>query len=355
MKKLMFLVFASTLLFACSDNEDPVPNVDNNPEASVTFDISAVNNPTINMSRAGVYSQEATQHVANVVVYAFSKSGSDYVFAKKYNITGWSDGTTFKRYVVAEADKVPAGEYTFLAVGRDASDNFTIPDPAAGDSYTTMQATIANSGDEKELFAGSTVTEVMDKGSRVSLEMTRKVAGVMGYFKNVPQIMDGQTVKYLRLTVSNANQKVNLSNGVGINTTPTSFNIINMDLSTQGVSGGVYTGNDLSGNGVVKVTNSQLDGSFFMPVSSITMTLGLYDASDNAIKTWTVNDTGGATTFNILANHFYSLGMKAQAGNINGGTDDPGDDDDPVDLLTDQNIVVSISPAWELIHELVIQ
>ena len=30
-------------------------------------------------------------------------------------------------------------------------------------------------------------------------------------------------------------------------------------------------------------------------------------------------------------------------------------DDAPVDLLTDQNIVITISPAWELIHNLVIQ
>ena len=92
-----------------------------------------------------------------------------------------------------------------------------------------------------------------------------------------------------------------------------------------------------------------------MPVSSVTFTLGLYEANGNAIKTWSVKDTGGVTTFNILANHFYSLGMKVQAGNVNGGTDDPGDDDDPIDLLTDQNIVITISPAWELIHNLIIQ
>ena len=47
--------------------------------------------------------------------------------------------------------------------------------------------------------------------------------------------------------------------------------------------------------------------------------------------------------------------MKAQAGNVNGGTDDPGDDDDPIDLLTDQNIVITISPSLELFHNLIIQ
>lgn len=356
MKKFMFLVLASAFMFACSDNEDPAPNVDNGiPEGSVAFDISAVNSLEDGMSRSGIYSQEATQHVTNVVVYAFAKSGSDYTYTKTYTITGWSDGTTFKRYIVADGDKLSANEYYFLAVGRDATDNFTLTTPAVGDSYTTMEASITANGMEKEIFAGNSTATVTDQGSRVSINMTRKVAGIMGYFKNVPQTLNGQTVQFLRLGISNANQQVNLNNGVGINTAPTTYNIINMDLSAQSVANGVYTGNDLSSQGVVKVPNSQLDGSFFMPVSNVTLTLGLYAADGTAIKTWTVKDTLGNSTFNILANNFYSLGTKVQAGNVNGGTSDPGDDDNPIDLLTDQNIIISISPAWELIHNLIIQ
>ena len=321
---------ASAFLFACSESDDPSPIVDNSiPEGSVVFDISTVNKLNNGMSRGNVYSQEATQHVTRVSVYAFSNNGSDYVYAKTYDISGWSDGTTFKRYVVAEGDKLPAGDYKFLAVGRDAADQFTV--------------------------SGTTTAQVLDKGSRVSIEMTRKVAGVLGYFKNVPQILDGKTVTFLRLSASNSNQQVNLTNGVGVNTSPAAYNIIDLNLSGQTVTNGIYTGNNLSAQGVVKVANSQLSGSYFMPVSSVTLTLGLYEANGNAIKTWSVKDTGGVTTFNILANHFYSLGMKVQAGNVNGGTDDPGDDDDPIDLLTDQNIVITISPAWELIHNLIIQ
>lgn len=347
---------ASAFLFACSESDDPSPVVDNSiPEGSVVFDISAVNKLNNGMSRGNVYSQEATQHVTRVSVYAFSNNGSDYVYTKTYDISGWSDGTTFKRYVVAEGDKLPAGDYKFLAVGRDATDQFTVTSPSAGQSYSSMMATIAQSGNESEIFSGTTTAQVLDKGSRVSIEMTRKVAGVLGYFKNVPQILDGKTVTFLRLSASNSNQQVNLTNGVGVNTSPAAYNIIDLNLSGQTVTNGIYTGNNLSAQGVVKVANSQLSGSYFMPVSSVTLTLGLYEANGNVIKTWSVKDTGGVTTFNILANHFYSLGMKVQAGNVNGGTDDPGDDDDPIDLLTDQNIVITISPAWELIHNLIIQ
>lgn len=349
---------ASAMLFACSDDDSPAPVIDDNPNGNVTFEISAVDKLSDGLTRAsasGIYSQEASQHVTRVSVYAFMNNGTDYTYSKTYDITGWSDGTTFKRYVVADADKLPAGDYKFLAVGRDASDNFTVTTPVAGTSYSSMMATITQNGNETEIFAGTSTTPVLDKGSRVAIEMTRKVSGVFGYFKNVPQMLNGSTVKYLRLSASNANQQVNLTNGVGVNTATTPYNIINMDLSTQTVSNGVYTGNDLSGQGVVKVPNSQLNGAFFMPVSSINLTLGLYDANGVAIKTWVVKDAGGVDVINILANNLYSLGKKVQAGNTNGGTPDPGDDDDPIDLLTDQNIVISINPAWELVHNLYIQ
>ena len=69
-----------------------------------------------------VYSQEATQHVTRVSVYAFVQNGSTYLHQKTYDITGWTDGTTFKRFAVPDADKLPVGVYKFLAVGRDASD-----------------------------------------------------------------------------------------------------------------------------------------------------------------------------------------------------------------------------------------
>lgn len=359
MKKLLFLVMASALMFACSQSDEPEPAVDNNvPDGSVIFDVSAVNNLNIgNAARGNIYSQEATQHVTNVMIHAFMNNGSDYVYSRSYTISGWSDGTTFKSYEVGDSEKLPQGNYMFLAIGRDASDNYTVTTPGVGTTYSSMLASVQSSGQETEIFAGSVQAQIASKGSRVSIPMTRKVAGVLGYFKNVPQSLNSVPVKYLRLTVTNSNQQVNLTNGVGINTAPTSFNIIDMDLSTQATSNGVYTGNDLSAQGVVKVPNSQLSGSFLIPVSGVKLTLALYDASNNVLQSWVVKDASNnnSDTFNITANHFYSLGMKKQAGNVNGGTDDPGDDDNPIDLLIDQNIVVTISPAWEMMHDLVIQ
>ena len=342
MKKWMFFVAASMFAFAaCSDEDDstqPVPM-----EGHVTFEISAVNELDDGTTRTPLYSQEASQHVTRVSVYAFRyiSASSNYLYQNTYTVTGWSDGTTFKRFAVPDSDKLPAGT-----------------SPTSSTTSGDMLATISNTGEESEIFSGSADATITDQGARVSIEMTRKVAGILGYFKNIPQQMNGQTVRYLRLSASNSNQQVNLTTGMGINTTTASYNIINIDLSNQSVANGVYAGNDLSSQGVVKVANSQLGGAFYLPVSGVTMTLGLYDSAGSAIREWIVKDSsnGNATTFDILANHFYSLGTKGATGSTNGGTpNDTSDDDNPIDLLTDQNIVITITPAWSLIHNLIIQ
>ena len=354
----MFLALASALLAACSENDNPSWETNDDSESgSVAFHISAVNELDAQaQTKNSLYSQEAVQHVTRVSIYAFKYNGTDYVYTKSYSIPDWSDGTTFKRYVVDKNNLLDAGTYKFLAVGRDASDKFTLTDTSASPTFPNMLAQIAQNGDEEELFAGSADATVTDKGTRVSIAMTRKVAGFLGYFVNIPQIINGDTVRYVRLNVSNANQAVNLTTGSGINTSETPFHVIDMDLSGQEVANGVYTGNDLSGQGVVKIANSQLSGAYYMPVSGVSLTLGLYSPAGNALKVWNIQDSNGGTSkFDILANHFYSLGTKAMAGNTTGGTTDPGDDDATIDLMTDQNIVISISPAWELIHNLVIQ
>lgn len=360
MKKIMFLAFASMVMFACSNDDESSPQVPVD-DGGITFELAAVNQMSDGLSRAPVYSQEAVQHVTNVNVYAFQKisPSADYTYVKTYPIAGWTDGSTFKRYAVQPTDNLPQGDYRFLAVGRDATDMFTLTSLTPSTKYQDMMASVAAAGNETEIFSGSTAATIASQGSRVAIQMMRKVAGILGYFKNVPQNLNGSAVQFLRLTITSSNTQVNLITGVGSTSVPVppAYDILNIDLSGQSVNAdGVYTGNDLSSAGVVKVDNSQLGGTFYLPVGGVQMTLGLYDAGGIALKTWVVKDSnGGATIFDIVANNFYSLGIKAQAGSTTGGTPDPGDDDAPIDLLTDQNITITISPAWDLIHNMVIQ
>ena len=355
MRKIILLAVVSMMIFGCSNEKDSLPA----PENGQVFELFAVNEPTdgVLARNRPLYSQEAIQEVERVNIYVFQNSGSDYVYLKTYNVPGWTKGSTFMRFTVPDNDKLSAGDYEFLVVGQEATDNYTLTAPTVGvTKIGAMVATITAPGNESEIFAGLQAAMVTSEGVRVSMQMTRKVAGVLGYFKNVPANLNNTTVKYLRLIVSNADTQVGLANGVGMNPTGSAFRIIDADLSGQSVtSTGVYSGNDLTAQGVVKLANSQLFGRFLLPVGTVTMTLGLYDANNNPLKTWTVVD-GASSTLNITANHFYSLGRKVNKGDTTGGgTPDTGDDDSAVDLLKDQVIVLSIDPSWNTIHNLVIQ
>lgn len=350
MKKLFFLAAAASVVFACSKSDQPPSD----ESGGVVFEVSAANRLDDGITKTPVYSQEAVQHVTRVTIYAFKASGSDYLFAKSYSVSGWSDGLSFKRFAVPENDKLSAGNYKFLAVGQNASDLFTVTSPTSSTKFDDMVATIAAPGNESEIFAGSSNAEVLSQGTRVFITMTRHIAGVLGYFKNVPQNLDGKTVQYLKLSINNADKQVNLTTGVGSVPTSAAYTLMSIDLSGQSVVNGIYTGNDLSAAGVQKIANSQLGGAYVMPVGGITMTLGLYDNTNAVIRSWTVYD-GGNASFDLLANHFYSLGRKVQTSTTTGGTSDPADDDDAIDLLVDQSIAITISPAWTAIDNLTIQ
>lgn len=360
MKSFLFLSVICLLMFACS-NDDDAGQPGGSENGSLTFEIAASNEISTNSTTRGpIYSQQAIQGVTSVNVYAFKNNGTDYVYQTTYNIPNWTAGTNFQRYEVPSASNVPIGDYKFLAIGRDTADNYTLPTLTLLTKYQDMIATVSASGNETELFSGTTPVILTSPGTRVPIVMTRVVAGVLGYFKNVPTTINGAPVRYLRLSVSNSNQKVNVTTGAGINTAPAAFNIFNVDFTGRGISGDVYVGNDLSGQGVVKVTNSQLNGAYIVPVTGVTMTLGLYDTNGNALRTWVVTSVG-LPIFDLTANHFYTLGQKTFAGTTTGDPSlpgntvppgDPTDDDAAIDLMTDQTISITITPNWTLIHNL---
>lgn len=358
MRKIVLMAAVSMLMFACS-NEKEEAIVPGGQEKGLVFELAAVNEAesgVVSRSRP-LYSQEAIQEVERVNIYVFQSNGTDYVYLKTYNVPGWVKGSSFMRFSVPDNNKLAAGSYNFLVVGQEATDNYTITSPVVNvTKIGDMMASITAAGNESEIFAGTQVVNVSSEGARVSMQMTRKVAGVMGYFKNVPVKLSGHIVKYLRLSVTNSDTRVLLSNGLGSTPTGSAYNVFNVDLSGQTItSDSLYAGNDLTAQGVVKVVNSQLYGKFLLPVGAVSMTLGLYDADGNPLKTWAIMD-GSNASFNITANHFYSLGQKVNKGDTTGGgTPGTGDDDAPIDLLKDQVIAITIDPSWNTLHNLTIQ
>lgn len=355
MKNLLLMVAASALMFACSDEKEN----SNVPDQGVVFELAAVNEPQNTMTTRSrpLYSQDAVQEIEEVQILVFKKNGLDYTYNKTYT-PSWSKGTSFQRFTVPDNDKLVAGDYQFLVIGQEANNNYTFFQPITG--TTQMQnitATIAAPGNETEFFAGNKNVTVSSEGVRVNIDMTRKIAGVLGYFKNVPAQIGGNTVKYLRVTVSSTENSVLVYNGAGTGTVSnTPYNIIDVDLTSQTITAeGVYSGNDLSSKGVAKVVNSQLFGKFILPVNTITMTVGLYGDGVDPLKIWQVLDNGNST-FNLTANHFYALGQKVSKNDTTGGgTPNPGDDDAPIDLLKDQVIAITVDANWNSVHNLFIQ
>lgn len=345
----MLLVACTILAGSCTKESPKDTDI---PSGTLQFEISATNSL---QTKGNLYSQEPVHSVADVKVYVFKKSGSDYLYLKTYQLP-WTAGSSSGRYYVPASEMIPTGDYKFLAVGRNATDSFTLPTLTANTtSYDAFIVSVASAGLETDIFSGSHSMSVVSEGMRVPITITRKVAGILGYFKNVPANIGGRDVKYLRLNISNSDRSLNLTTGLGSNPTGVGYNLINVDLRTQTInSEGAFSGNDLTAQGVVKLPNSQLYGSFVIPVTGIQLTLGLYDAQGTALKTWTIQNDTADSTFDITANHFYALGTKVATGTTTGTADNPVADA-PIDLMKDQVISVTISPDWSVIHDMTIQ
>lgn len=121
-----------------------------NPEnAAITFELSAVNGLTDGIvgTRMPVYSQEA-HSMSLVSVFMLLCRTARPICIKRLMISPFGPiGTTFKRFAIPDADKLPVGVYKFLAVGRDASDRFSVTTPTSGNTnYTDMLASIVELG-----------------------------------------------------------------------------------------------------------------------------------------------------------------------------------------------------------------
>lgn len=353
MNKLFVMAIIALTLGACA--KDDVQVTTDTPENDgIVFELAAINRISTVSTKRPVYSQDSIQSVDTVTIYAFKSDGINYLFNKAFGIDGWIKGNTQKTYALSGSALTP-GNYQFLAVGREKTGTMTLTAPVTGTTlYQNFSAAVT--GSTEEIFAGNASGTVNTNGGgiRVNLKMTRQIAGILGYFKNIPTRMNGQKVNYLSLEISNTNNTVNLTTGTGAGNNGRLV-LYRVDLTTRDTNlNGTYVGNAAI-TGVTQLANSQLNGSFLLPVTGITMNLVLYTNPTTAIKTWIVKDNTNAT-FSITANHFYSLGRKVKDNTSDGGTPgDTSDDDSAINLSSDQDINIDISPAWSGNYNLIFQ
>ncbi len=339
MRKIFFLLLTPFLLYACSDKDSE------GDQPKITFQIKAVNQIDFG-ARSSVHSQEPIQSIESVRILACQDdgTGNDFVIKKVFDVTGWTLGTTSLSYVASVPDDLPLGLYHFLVIGRKASDAYNTLSIVEGTSKVSELFAGVNTPDQvDELFIGNADATLTAYGAAIQLQMTRIVAGLLGYFKNVPRTIGADNVASLRLTISDPVIQVS---PLGATTFGSSFDILNIDLTGQTVVDGVYSGNSSDNPGVVQLAQSQLAGAYLLPTQAdVTMTLGLYNAAGTALKTWNVTSDGNSP-FSILQNHFYSFGHKEVKTNTTGVGGTFGNPDVALDLLSDQEIVLTVDPTW---------
>lgn len=379
----MAILACGLLTFSACSSDDAFNEDETNVTAGETRNVELTFNFSVNsgeQTRGGrpLYSSEALQQVNTMKVYVFKESGSDYVYSKEITDDGnfgfsnsSEHGTESHSYTLT--DKLNDGKYKFLAVGYEEGYNETFKGlTMTGETKLSELLLELNAGQNAdEVFSG--VSEAVNVSAtstsfNVGVELNRVVAGILGYFKNVPYQIekDGNMVqvKHVLVNVIKKGTSAKLADRTANGVDESKYTIIDINMSSYTKDGdnNWYDVAAQSGE-VATVENSVLQGAYSLPIAAVTgkNTLEVVltgESTSTVLKRFTVKD-GEDTDFAIEANHFYSLGQKKTNDDTNGGDPDPDpepdDNDDPIDLSKDQIITITVNANWTAIHDLEIE
>lgn len=380
----MAILACGLLTFSACSNDDAFNEDETNVTAGETRNVELTFNFSVNsgeQTRGGrpLYSSEALQQVNAMKVYVFKESGGEYVYSEEINGGNFgfnnstAQGTESHSYTLT--DKLTVGDtYKFLAVGYEEGYGNTFNALTMTENTTKLSELLL------ELKAGQNADEVFSGVSdavtvsatstsfNVGVELHRVVAGILGYFKNVPyQIENGGKmvqVKHVLVNVIKKGTSAKLADRTAKGVDGSKYTIIDIDMSDYSKDGdnNWYAVSAKAGD-VATVENSVLQGAYSLPIAAVTSSNTLEvvltgESTSTVLKTFTVKD-GEDTDFAIEANHFYSLGQKNTNDDTNGGDPDPDpdpdDNDDPIDLSKDQIITITVNADWSAIHDLTIE
>lgn len=400
MKKYLSMMAASLLMMTACSNDEVVPENGTSEEASLptlTIALSPGGDGLSTRAARPVYSSQAASNVDNVKLIVYPEGETNPLTLPDEGVITWTAATdlnandgipgtedhgTQMTYKFAKGQIVAGKKYTIIAYGYNSTEfKYTI---TGGGASTDFLAT--NTGSEvEELFAVKKDITANNLGTFTNekIEMRRQVAGVLGYFKNIPVQSpvggsgDLRKVKFIKLIASQAqsaftfpNTENNIVNGSG--TMTDNKEIFSIDLSSiatnyEGTSEGTFTIPAQNTTECKTVVNSALAGKFMIPTAlktgTTTLTLALYSADGSTqLKSWkvnipaTVSGDESRTVYSIRKNVFYSIGKKYAAGSTDPTPETPGDDeDDPIDLSKEAEITLIVNDAWDIINNMGIE
>lgn len=379
----MAILACGLLTFSACSNDDAFNEDETNVTAGETRNVELTFNFSVNsgeQTRGGrpLYSSEALQQVNAMKVYVFKESGSEYVYSEEINGNNFgfnnnsAQGTESHSYTLTK--NLTDGKYKFLAVGYEEDYGTTFKALTMTPNTTKLSELLLelNAGkNADEVFSGVSdpvTVSATSKSFNVGVKLNRVVAGILGYFKNVPyQIENGGKmvqVKHVLVNVVKKGISAKLEDRSASGVDDNKYTIIDIDMKDYSKDGdnNWYRVPAKSGE-VATVANSVLQGAYSLPIAAVTdnNTLEVVltgDDKSTVLKTFKVKDEE-SYEFAINANHFYSLGQKKTNDDTNGGDPDPDpdpdDNDDPIDLSKDQIITITVNADWNTIHDLTIE
>lgn len=367
--KTLFMLAATALLAASCIKDEPVCSTcDDNPDGRGIL-LSFVSGTD---TRSNLYSSEVDyRDVKAVCLYVFQGTDAKAECILSEDVD-WQGDISQTYWISTD---LSAGSYTFLAIGTDdkAGSVYGLTADYTGTSLGECMAKLAANKGKADMataqfFAGHTTRTVGTEEDVVDVEvtLTRKVAGVMAYLKNIPYQVDFSgangkaTVTDLHISLGSAqNTQMPLwtasADKAVYGSEPLSNDdkvLFQVNLQQAGYTpdndNRYYTKAGTNTDALQTVDNSLLMGAFLLPLEGGTEStlklelLGSYttgtgeEYQDVVVKTYTIQNSEGATTFPIDENKLYCIGKKL--------SDASTDGDKPADLSG--NILVVRIDKW---------
>lgn len=227
---LLFCLFG-TLFTGCTEEEDF-----NSDAPAIELHVSS---GLVAASRTTLPGANPVQHVTRVSLYIFHHEnptdtlGAKCIYSMSFDEVNWNQAineaqtngapTQVQRITLPKdwmQNNKPGDTYTFLAIGSDemrATINQTIVieknstetygldylnliGKTLGTCYAELQQGMTmDKIHHSELFAGTVTLRGGQVNSRVKLHLYRRVAGVKGYFRRIPDKIEGKEVNSLRV------------------------------------------------------------------------------------------------------------------------------------------------------------
>ncbi len=351
-------------------------------DVELTFNIN-VNSGKETRGGRPLWSSEALQQVQYMNLYIFKDDKGTYKYDKEItggNNFGFNDAgnavNSDEPHSYTLTTKLEAGaKYKILAVGYEEGYNATFKTLSLTTGTTTLaQAKIelaesVNAADE--MFSGVTKEIDLSTGTtsfNVNVELKRVVAGVLGYFKNVPYQLENNgalvQVKHILVQVAKKGTSALLETRAASEASDGYTTIIDILLTgSKDGNNNWYANTTDPASGVQIEANSFLKGAYSLPiaahVSNATLRVVLTgEQTSTILKEYPVVMDGSNNKFALDANSIYMIGHKSKADGTDGDDDNPGGDtpddkdDDPVDLSKEQILNIKVIAGWDKKYDL---